>query len=93
MTAPGNRAYVEYQPLGVVAVISPWNYPFQLAINPTITAIAAGNGVILKPSEMTPAVGQYVGDIINSVERIPDGLIQVMHGYGDTGAKIIAASP
>ena len=93
MTAPGNRAYVEYQPLGVVAVISPWNYPFQLAINPTITAIAAGNGVILKPSEVTPAVGQYVGDIINSIERIPDGLIQVMHGYGDTGAKIIAASP
>lgn len=93
LTAPGNTAYVEYQPLGVVAVISPWNYPFQLAINPAITAIAAGNAVILKPSEITPAVGQYVGDIINSIDDVPDDLIQVMHGYGETGAKIIETRP
>ena len=93
LTAPGNTAYVEYQPFGVVAVISPWNYPFQLAINPAITAIAAGNAVILKPSEITPAVGQYVGDIINSIEGIPNDLIQVIHGYGETGAKIIETGP
>ena len=93
LTAPGNTAYVEYQPLGVVAVISPWNYPFQLAINPAITAIAAGNAVILKPSEITPAVGQYVGDIINSIDDVPDDLIQVIHGYGETGAKIIETRP
>lgn len=93
LTAPGNTAYVEYQPLGVVTVISPWNYPFQLAINPAITAIAAGNAVILKPSEITPVVGQYVGDIINSIQDIPDNLIQVLHGSGETGAKIIKAGP
>ena len=93
LTAPGNTAYVEYQPLGVIAVISPWNYPFQLAINPAITALAAGNAVILKPSEVTPTVGQYVGDIINSIEDIPDGLMQIIHGYGETGAKIIESGP
>ncbi|MFW6301324.1 MAG: aldehyde dehydrogenase family protein [Bacillota bacterium] len=93
LTAPFNSAYVEYQPLGVVAVISPWNYPFQLAINPAITAIAAGNAVILKPSEVTPTVGQYVGDIINSVDCFPDDLIQVIQGYGKTGAQVIEAEP
>lgn len=93
LTAPFDTAYVEYQPLGVVAVISPWNYPFQLAINPAITAIAAGNAVILKPSEITPTVGQYVGDIINSVDNFPDNLIQVIQGYGKTGAEIIETRP
>ena len=48
------RGYVETQPLGVVGVIAPWNYPVQLALGPAIDAIAAGNRVMLKPSELTP---------------------------------------
>ena len=48
------RAFIQRQPLGVVGVISPWNYPVQLALAPAITALAAGNRVMLKPSELTP---------------------------------------
>jgi coniferyl-aldehyde dehydrogenase len=47
-------AYIQRQPLGVVGVISPWNYPVQLAFAPAATALAAGNRVMLKPSELTP---------------------------------------
>ena len=53
MLMPG-RGWIERQPLGVVGVISPWNYPVQLALGPAITALAAGNRVMLKPSELTP---------------------------------------
>jgi coniferyl-aldehyde dehydrogenase len=48
------NARIEYQPLGVVGVMSPWNYPVNLALMPVVTAIAAGNRVMLKPSEFTP---------------------------------------
>ena len=51
---PG-RARIERQPLGVAGVISPWNYPVQLALAPAVGALAAGNRVLLKPSELTPA--------------------------------------
>lgn len=50
---PG-KAWVRHEPLGVVGIISPWNYPLQLAFSPAIDAIAAGNRVLLKPSELTP---------------------------------------
>jgi coniferyl-aldehyde dehydrogenase len=65
---PG-RARILYQPLSVVGIISPWNYPFQLAMMPLLAALAAGNRVMLKPSELTPrtaaliAEDQYDGSI------------------------------
>ncbi len=49
------RARIERQPLGVAGIISPWNYPVQLALSPALGALAAGNRVLLKPSELTPA--------------------------------------
>jgi coniferyl-aldehyde dehydrogenase len=55
---PG-RARILYQPIGVVGIISPWNYPFLLAIMPLIAALAAGNRVMLKPSERTPPGRQW----------------------------------
>jgi coniferyl-aldehyde dehydrogenase len=48
------RAHVEYQPLGVIGVVSPWNYPISLTLVPLATALAAGNRAMLKPSELTP---------------------------------------
>src|SRR3546814_7985063 len=48
-------ARIEYQPLGVIGIVSPWNYPFALAMMPLVTAIAAGKRVMFKPSEITPA--------------------------------------
>src|SRR5262245_25532127 len=51
------RARVEYQPLGVIGIVAPWNYPFSLAVTPLATALAAGNRAMIKPSEQTPATG------------------------------------
>lgn len=56
MTAPGMRARIEYQPLGVVGVISPWNFPVNLSFGPLAGILSAGNRCLLKPSEVTPAV-------------------------------------
>lgn len=54
------RAYVQYQPKGVIGVMAPWNYPFSLTFIPLATALAAGNRVMLKPSELTPHTSQLI---------------------------------
>ncbi|WP_027016859.1 coniferyl aldehyde dehydrogenase [Comamonas composti] len=64
MLMPG-KAWIERQPLGVVGVISPWNYPVQLALGPAITAMAAGNRVMLKPSELTPHTSAQLAALIS----------------------------
>ena len=56
-----NYSYVEYKPVGVVLVIGPWNCPLQLALVPLVSALIAGNTVILKPSEVTAEVGSLIG--------------------------------
>jgi acyl-CoA reductase-like NAD-dependent aldehyde dehydrogenase len=69
---------IEYQPLGVVGIISPWNYPVNLSLMPVVTAIAAGNRVMLKPSKLTPATNAVEGFRTLShakgicVSRLPD---------------------
>lgn len=88
----GKTSYVEYRPRGVVLVISPWNYPFQLSVIPVVTALAAGNTVILKPSEVTPAVGRLIEDLFAQAE-LPAGVVQVAHGDGRVGAALVAAGP
>lgn len=55
---------VQYQPLGVVGVLSPWNYPFNLAISPMVSALAAGNRVVLRPSSQTPRTSEAIGRMI-----------------------------
>ena len=60
---PG-RAWVQYDPLGVVLVIGPWNYPFFLCMSPVVAAIAAGNAVVLKPSELAPATSALMARLI-----------------------------
>jgi coniferyl-aldehyde dehydrogenase len=59
-------AYVMRQPLGVVGVISPWNYPVQLALSPVIAALAAGNRVLLKPSELTPNTSALLAELVSA---------------------------
>ncbi|MGV8804184.1 MAG: aldehyde dehydrogenase family protein [Polaromonas sp.] len=59
-----SRAWLQRQPLGVVGVISPWNYPLQLALGPVITALAAGNRVMLKPSELTPKTSALLAALL-----------------------------
>jgi aldehyde dehydrogenase (NAD+) len=61
-----SSSFIQYEPLGVVLIIAPWNYPFQLLFTPLIGAIAAGNCVVLKPSEFTPATEAVMKKIITS---------------------------
>jgi aldehyde dehydrogenase (NAD+) len=67
MTLFGHKSAIHYEPKGVVLIISPWNYPFQLAINPLIPALAAGNTVVIKPSELTPNTSRLVHQMVNEV--------------------------
>jgi len=81
---------IVYRPLGVVGVISPWNGPVILSLNPTVQALLAGNTVLLKPSEVTPFSGQIVGDLF-SAAGLPEGVLTVLTGDGETGAALVAA--
>jgi succinate-semialdehyde dehydrogenase/glutarate-semialdehyde dehydrogenase len=81
---------VVHRPLGVVGVITPWNGPFILSLNPTAQALVAGNAVLLKPSEVTPHSGALVGEIFESV-GLPAGVLQVLSGDGETGAALCEA--
>lgn len=82
-----HAGYVEYVPLGVVGVIGPWNYPVHTPLGSISYALAAGNAVVYKPSEYTPAIGQWLVDAFGTV--VPEyPVLQIVHGYGDTGAAL-----
>lgn len=84
------KLQVVYRPLGVVGIITPWNGPFILGVNPTAQALVAGNAVLLKPSEVTPRSGGLVADIFREA-GLPDGVLQVLTGDGETGAALCEA--
>jgi acyl-CoA reductase-like NAD-dependent aldehyde dehydrogenase len=88
----GKKVYVTYRPIGAVAVISPWNYPFQLSMIPAISALVSGNTVLLKPSEVTPLTGLLMERAFRAAE-LPDGVVQVLHGGRETGQALVAAKP
>ncbi|HEV7655673.1 MAG TPA: aldehyde dehydrogenase family protein [Mycobacteriales bacterium] len=80
-------ASVEYQPYGVVGVIGPWNYPVFTPMGSIVYALAAGNAVVFKPSEHTPAVGQWLVDSFAAV--VPEKpVLQLITGAGSTGAAL-----
>lgn len=79
-------------PFGTVLVISPWNYPFELAIPFVISALLAGNTVLLKPSEVTPAVGKLMEDLFKRVPELAP-FVRVLHGDGKVGAAAVQARP
>ncbi len=78
---------VQYGPLGVAAIISPWNYPLAMANNLIIPALMAGNSVIWKPSEETPLIAQAFFDIIH--KGFPQDVLQIVHGDGDQGRMLV----
>jgi len=80
-------AWKRYEPMGVVAVISPWNYPFTLSMTPLVTALFAGNTVVLKPSEVTPTVGLAVGELFE--HDVWGDIVQVVTGGGATGEALV----
>jgi len=63
----GSRSEVRYEPKGVVLVLAPWNYPFFLALTPVVAALAAGNTVMLRPSEKTPRTAASIRDLLARV--------------------------
>jgi len=77
-----------YQPLGVVGIISPWNGPLILAMNPGVQALMAGNTVIVKGSEVTPASTQ-LAEMVFKKAGLPDGVFKVLMGDGQTGADLV----
>jgi acyl-CoA reductase-like NAD-dependent aldehyde dehydrogenase len=83
-------AWIEYQPRGVAAVISPWNYPFLLPFLATASALAAGCTVVLKPSEVTPASGALVAELVAEA-GLPDGAVQVLQGGPEAGSALVGA--
>ena len=80
-----------YLPLGVVGIISPWNFPFSIPMGETITALFAGNGVLLKPSECTPLLTDWM-DGFWKRSSLPPNLVQVLHGAADTGKALVDSS-
>lgn len=81
---PG-RARVEYQPLGVIGIMSPWNFPFSLAMMPLATAIAAGNRAMIKPSEFTPATCEIMKEIVK--DTFSEEQVAVVTGDASVGAN------
>ncbi len=81
-----------FQPFGVLTIISPWNYPFSIPMAQILPALVAGNAILLKPSELTPRVGEVIAKII-AAAGTPTGLVQVLQGGGALGAAIIEANP
>jgi acyl-CoA reductase-like NAD-dependent aldehyde dehydrogenase len=76
-------AEVQYQPLGVVGIISPWNYPIQLALSPLVGALAAGNRAIIKPSEFVPRTSQLLDDMMR--ETFEQDVVAVVTGGPEVG--------
>ena len=86
------KSFVQHKPYGVIAVISPWNYPFVLPASEVALALLAGNAVVLKPSEFTPLIGNAIGELFAQA-GLPDGLLQIVQGDGRTGGALVAAQP
>ncbi|HEY1701796.1 MAG TPA: aldehyde dehydrogenase family protein, partial [Trebonia sp.] len=85
---PLKKLYLHYQPLGVVGVITPWNGPFVLSLNPAVQALLAGNAVVLKPSEVTPHSGAWAAQVLWEA-GVPRDVLQLVQGDGETGAALV----
>ncbi|MBI3535072.1 MAG: aldehyde dehydrogenase family protein [Deltaproteobacteria bacterium] len=86
------KSYLNFWPLGVVSIISPWNYPFLLPFGELVMALIAGNAVVFKPSEITPLVGLKIQSLIDE-SGFPQNLVQTVIGDGALGAAVIAQQP
>jgi acyl-CoA reductase-like NAD-dependent aldehyde dehydrogenase len=82
------KAWLVHEPYGVVAAITPWNVPFGIAFTQAATALAAGNAVVLKPSELTPLCGERVRELLEEA-GVPRGLVQVAHGEAPVGEALV----
>jgi succinate-semialdehyde dehydrogenase/glutarate-semialdehyde dehydrogenase len=86
----GRSSRIVYKPVGVVGIISPWNFPLATPAHEVVMALMSGNAVVLKPSELTPLTALELGDIFSHA-GLPDGLLEIVPGDGSTGAALIDA--
>jgi len=84
----GRKLIVRYEPVGVVGVIGPWNYPLTNSFGDCIPALMAGNSVLLKPSEVTPLTSMLMGEMLRQC-GLPEDVYQVVPGYGETAQALI----
>jgi acyl-CoA reductase-like NAD-dependent aldehyde dehydrogenase len=84
------KLVVAYRPLGVVGIITPWNGPFILSLNPTVQALMAGNAVVVKPSEVTPFSGRLVAELFREA-GLSEHVLSVVEGDGETGSALVDA--
>lgn len=85
------KAWFSYEPLGVVGVIAPWNYPWSIPFGEVAIALMCGNGVVLKPASLTPLIGQRIQTIFERA-GVPDGLVRAIHGGGAVGNALVESS-
>jgi len=84
--------WLHYEPYGVIGLIAPWNYPLAIPLGQAIPGVAAGNAVVLKPSELTPWCGALVEELFTQA-GFPHDLVQVIQGRGDVGAALVEGRP
>ncbi len=87
LTHAGSKSYLYQEPYGVTLIIAPWNYPFQLALAPVIGALAAGNTVVLKPSELTPETSSLLKEMIN--KWFDPAVLAVVEGDAEVSQKLL----
>ena len=85
------RSVFSYEPLGVVGVIAPWNYPWSIPFGEVAIALMAGNGVVLKPASLTPLLGERIQRVFDDA-GFPQGLVRTVHGGGAIGQALCEAS-
>src|SRR5215475_697146 len=85
------KGHFSYEPIGVVGVIAPWNYPWSIPFGEVAIALMAGNGVVLKPASLTPLLGEAIRRVFEK-GGLPEGLIRVVHGGGAVGDALARSS-
>jgi acyl-CoA reductase-like NAD-dependent aldehyde dehydrogenase len=85
------RAKFVYEPIGVVGVIAPWNYPWSIPFQEVAMALMAGNGVVLKPASLTPLIGERIRLLFERA-GFPEGLVRTVHGGGRIGDALVKSS-
>lgn len=86
---PGKSGRIHKDPRGVVALITPWNYPVAIPLRTLIPALLAGNTVVFKPSEVTPRAGALVASLFAGL--LPEGVLELVQGGRETGSSLVAA--
>jgi len=87
LSYPGKQGFLHHEPRGVIALITPWNYPVAIPLRTLVPALLAGNAVVFKPSEITPRCGALVASLFEGL--VPEGVLQLVQGDGGLGKALV----